>query len=128
MVVGDRVEGGVVSRIWGGDIGLCNFEAVMGTTLGACAGGQGGTTLGEGMGVQGGGGDGLVGRTGGEGGSRVRGAELSFHLLKILRSLSMAINWELMELLVASLMAVERKLIAWRSLSSKDTVGGERYL
>jgi hypothetical protein len=39
-------------------------------------------------------------------------------LLKMSRRLSMAMSWALQVSSVASLMAVDKKLIAWRSLSS----------
>ena len=78
------------------------------------------TTLGECMGFRAGGGfDGATEATGGGfRGRRESGVVESCHLLKMSRRLSMAMSWALQVSSVASLMAVDRKLIAWRSLSS----------
>ena len=92
--------------------------AVAETTLGAGVGFLGGITLGDGDGDLGGEGKGstLGACTGG--GVTARGASSSFHLLKMSQRLSIAMSCELMESSVASLMAVDRKLMAWRTRSS----------
>ena len=92
-----------------------------GTTLGDAVGVLEGTTLGDAVGV-------LSGCTLGaaSGGLEERGDESSCHLLKISRRLSMAISWALIESSVESLMAVERKLMAWRGRSSYETAGAAR--
>ncbi len=88
------------------------------STLGAGAGVLIGTTLGDKVGVLEGNDEGSFCGAGVVGGRAEIGDESSFHLLKISWRLSMAMSWALMELLVAPLMVVERKLMAWRSRSS----------
>ena len=78
-----------------------------------------GTTLGESVGfLEGGGFAGATGVAGaGVCGRGERGYVVSCHLLKISRRLLMAVSWAMQVLSVASLMAVDKTLIAWRSLS-----------
>ena len=103
-------------RSRGGDVGLCTLGAVAETTLGAGAVGVGDGSWGAGTLGRWDWGD--IAVMDGEGMSGVSGDASSFHLLKISRRWSMAMSCALMESSVASLMAVERKVIAWRSRSS----------
>jgi hypothetical protein len=113
-----RDEMGAVARVGGGVNVSRTLGAVVGTTLGAGVGFLGGTTLGDGTGDLEGAGEGsTLGACTGEG-VTARGASSSFHLLKMAQRLSIAMSCELMESSVASLMAVERKLMAWRTRSS----------
>ena len=107
-----------MTQTGGGDSVSSTLGAVVVTTLGAGAGVLGGTTLGEMVGFGEGEGDGSILGAGVGGGGAERGDEYSFHLLKSAQRLSTAMSWVLMESSVALLMAVEGKLIAWRSLSS----------
>ena len=110
---------GMDGRACGGACISGTLGAVVGSTLGAAVGMVGtvietvvgflgGTTLGGGC-------EDLTGSTLGAGleeGETASGDSSSFHLLKISRSLSIAMSCELMELSVASLIVVERKLMA----------------
>ena len=88
---------------------------MVGIIFGDAVGFLDGCTLGD---AKGGLGEGGVIRGERAWGLGVSGFVLSSYLLKISRRLSMAMSWALMLSSVASLMVVERKLIACRSLSS----------
>ncbi len=112
------VAGTILGAIGGGDDELCTLGAAGGTTLGTGAKTGWCPTLGERVSCLEGEEDSSRGGDDAACGRRETGDVSSFHLLKISRSLSMAMSWALMESSVASLMVVERKLIAWRSRSS----------
>ena len=105
--------GAAVGITLGAVVGI-TLVAAVGTVIDLVVGFLGGTTLGVGCGE-------WVGSTLGAGlevGEIISGVSLSFHLLKISRSLSIAMSCVLMELSVASLMVVERKLMACSTRSS----------
>ena len=120
-----RTGGAVTAGTLGEEVGVLEGPtrgAEAGVVAGSGLGGAVtvvGTTLGEAVGfLEGGGFAGATGVAGaGVCGRGERGCVVSCHLLKISRMLSMAMSWALQVSSVASLMAVDKKLIAWRSLS-----------